>query len=76
MEPQQGSPISLMIMLAIIIPLCFFPAYKISKKAGFDWRMAVCLSLPGFNVIAWLALAFMDWPIHRCSKSPDIKDDE
>ncbi len=36
--------------------LSFIPALKISKKAGFDWKMAVCLTIHGFNVVAWLAL--------------------
>lgn len=65
MQPQQGSPVSLIIMILVLVVIFFIPALKISKKAGFDWKMAVCLTLPGFNVIAWLALAFMDWPIHK-----------
>ncbi|PWD58524.1 hypothetical protein GMW39_01350 [Pectobacterium parmentieri] len=65
MQPQQGSPVSLIIMILVLVVIFFIPALKISKKAGFDWKMAVCLTLPGLNVIAWLALAFMDWPIHK-----------
>ncbi|EBW4157487.1 hypothetical protein EHU51_12095 [Escherichia coli] len=65
MEQQQGSPLSLIIMVIFFVFIFFIPALKISKKAGFDWKMAVCLTIPGFNVVAWLALAFMDWPIHK-----------
>ncbi|KJM64889.1 hypothetical protein B5M10_14120 [Pluralibacter gergoviae] len=65
MEAQQGSPLSLIIMLIVYAVIFFIPALKISKKAGFDWKMAVCLTLPGFNVIAWIALAFIEWPIHK-----------
>lgn len=43
----------------------FYTCVKNIQKAGFDWKMAVCLTIPGFNVVAWLALAFMDWPIHK-----------
>lgn len=64
MEQQQGSPLSLIIMV-IFSFLSFYTCVKNIQKAGFDWKMAVCLTIPGFNVVAWLALAFMDWPIHK-----------
>ena len=65
MEQQQGWPFPLLIMILFFLIIGFLPGYKISKKAGFDWRMAVCLALPGFNILAWFALAFMEWPIYK-----------
>ncbi|MCZ5509353.1 hypothetical protein O5475_00815 [Escherichia coli] len=65
MEQQQGSPLSLIIMVIFFRFYLFYTCVKNIQKAGFDWKMAVCLTIPGFNVVAWLALAFMDWPIHK-----------
>lgn len=65
MGQQQGSPFPLLIMILVYLVIGFWPGYKIAKKAGFDWRMAVCLAVPGFNILAWFALAFMEWPIHK-----------
>lgn len=62
---QQSSPFSLIIMIFFFLIIGFWPGYKTSKKAGFDWKMAVCLALPGLNILAWFALAFMEWPIHK-----------
>ncbi|MDX7991331.1 hypothetical protein FE394_10615 [Xenorhabdus sp. Reich] len=43
----------------------FIPSYKIAKKAGYDWRMAICLTLPGFSLVTYWAFAFTEWPIER-----------
>lgn len=64
MEPQQGSPYPLLgIMIAFIIML--IPSYKIARKAGFGWGMAILLSIPGISFLTYWVFAFIKWPIER-----------
>ncbi|MDT3608972.1 hypothetical protein [Cronobacter sakazakii] len=45
--------------------LIFIPSYKIATRAGFGWSMALLLTLPGLNIIAWWCFACMKWPARR-----------
>ncbi|OON38730.1 hypothetical protein BTJ39_16700 [Izhakiella australiensis] len=48
--------------LIIIWAFTFFPCYRMSRKAGFGWAMAIFLSMPGLHFIMLYVFAFMKWP--------------
>lgn len=46
----------------IIWLIMFIPCYRIAQKAGFGWKMALILSVPGIHFIMLWIFAFMKWP--------------
>ena len=58
------------VYLAMII--LFIVAYwKIWSKAGFNGAWSLLMLVPLVNLIAFLYLAFADWPIHKRLRDPD-----
>ncbi len=56
--------------LAIVI--LFIVAYwKIWSKAGFSGAWSLLMLIPLVNIIAFLYLAFAEWPVHRQLANPD-----
>ncbi|MGP6463295.1 hypothetical protein [Pantoea agglomerans] len=61
-EATQGSPVTLLIMLLALCVMAI-PSFRIARKAGFDWKMGLMLSIPGINFFTYWILAFIKWPI-------------
>ncbi|MEZ5999256.1 hypothetical protein [Hyphomonas sp.] len=58
------------VYLAMII--LFIVAYwKIWSKAGFNGAWSLLMLVPLVNLIAFLYLAFAEWPIHKRIGNPD-----
>ena len=58
------------VYLAMII--LFIVAYwKIWSKAGFNGAWSLLMLVPLVNLIAFLYLAFAEWPIHKRLRNPD-----
>ncbi|GFM11971.1 hypothetical protein [Enterobacter sp. M4-VN] len=49
-------------LVFIIWLITFFPCFRMAKKAGFGWAMAIFLSMPGLHFIMLWVFAFMKWP--------------
>ncbi|MDK9585412.1 hypothetical protein [Lelliottia wanjuensis] len=59
---EQGSPLTLIIMVSVILFFNLVPAIRIARKAGYGWGMAIALSIPGVSLLAFWSLAFFKWP--------------
>ena len=58
------------VYLAMIV--LFIVAYwKIWSKAGFNGAWSLLMLVPLVNLVAFLYLAFAEWPIHKRLGSPD-----
>lgn len=56
--------------LAMII--LFIVAYwKIWSKAGFNGAWSLLMLVPLVNLVAFLYLAFAEWPVHRRVANPE-----
>ncbi|KEY45703.1 hypothetical protein DQ02_18675 [Citrobacter amalonaticus] len=42
--------------------ITFFPCYRMARKAGFGWPMAIFLSIPVIHYITLYFFAFKRWP--------------
>ena len=58
------------VYLAIIV-LFIVGYWKIWSKAGFNGAWSLLMLVPLVNLIAFLYLAFADWPIHKRLRNPD-----
>ena len=58
------------VYLAIIV-LFIVGYWKIWSKAGFNGAWSLLMLVPLVNLIAFLYLAFADWPIHKRLRDPD-----
>ena len=58
------------VYLAIIV-LFIVGYWMIWSKAGFNGAWSLLMPVPQVNLIAFLYLAFADWPIHKRLRDPD-----
>ena len=58
------------VYLAIIV-LFIVGYWKIWSKAGFNGAWSLLMLVPLVDLIAFLYLAFADWPIHKRLRNPD-----
>ncbi len=58
------------VYLAMIV-LFIVGYWKIWSKAGFNGAWSLLMLVPLVNLIAFLYLAFADWPIHKRLRNPD-----
>lgn len=56
-KPNPIASLSLVIWL-----LTFIPCYRMAQKAGFGWKMALILSMPGLHFIMLYVFAYIKWP--------------
>lgn len=52
--------------------LFVFAYWKIWSKAGFSGAWSLLMLVPLVNLIAFLYLAFAEWPVHKRVGNPDV----
>lgn len=57
---EQSNPLAA--ITGIIWFLTFIPCYRMAQKAGFGWKMALFLSMPGLHIIMLYVFAYIKWP--------------
>ena len=58
----MDTPDPLAALSLIIWLFTFIPCFRMAQKAGFGWKMALILSLPGLHFFMLYVFAFMKWP--------------
>ncbi len=53
------------VSLALTVLLLALASCRVFSKAGFHGMAGLLMLVPGLNVVAFLALAFLPWPVRR-----------
>lgn len=48
-------------LFIVMLMITFFPCYRMARKAGFGWPMAIFLSIPVIHYSLYF-FAFRKWP--------------
>ncbi|KCZ89010.1 MULTISPECIES: hypothetical protein [Hyphomonas] len=66
-----GAMIFVGVLYIAFIVLFIVGYWKIWSKAGFNGAWSLLMLVPLVNLIAFLYLAFAEWPIHKRLGNPD-----
>lgn len=69
-----GVALGFLVFYLVIVVVMIVAYWKIWSKAGFNGAWSLLMLIPLANIIAFLYLAFAEWPIHKRMGNPATFD--